>query len=142
MPKIIFKLSQSICVWLQKKCGFDWKLLQIIIFLLLRPIKRKLGLIFETVKKFARWRHKSKISKRTVRSIISPLFFCLRGCLGYQNNQYGQFCWFGLLFSNFLIDFDDICRGFFWVLYHFGWKTADQTNNLWDGKIVEGKKFW
>ena len=75
-------------------------------------IKRKLGLIFEKVKKFARWRHKSKISKRTVRSIISPLIFCLRRCLGYQNNQYGPFCGFGLLFSNFLIDFEDFCRGF------------------------------
>ena len=48
-----------------------------IYFLLLKPIKRNLGLILETMKKFARWHHKSDISKRNVKTIISPLLFRL-----------------------------------------------------------------
>ena len=75
-PKIPFKLTQSIHVALQKSCNFDWKLLKDL-FLTLKPIKGKLDFLLEIMKKIARWRHKSEISKRNVKTMISPLLFRL-----------------------------------------------------------------
>ena len=47
------------------------------IYFLAKPIKGKLGFILEIMKKIARWRHKSEISKRNVKTMISPLLFRL-----------------------------------------------------------------
>ena len=71
-----------------KKLRFWLTILTNIYFLLLKPIKRKLGFTLEIMKKFARWRHKSEISKRTVKTMISPLLLRLWGCLRCQKNQY------------------------------------------------------
>jgi hypothetical protein len=38
--------------------------------------------------KIARWRHKSKISKRNLKNNISPLLLLLWRCLGCQKKQY------------------------------------------------------
>jgi hypothetical protein len=60
-----------------KKLEFPLKIVEIIYFLTLKPIKGTLGFILEIMKKIARWRHKSLISKRNVKTMISPLLFCL-----------------------------------------------------------------
>ena len=60
-----------------KKLQFWLKIVKIIYFLTLKPIKGKLGFILEIMKKIARWRHKSEISKRNVKTMISPLIFHL-----------------------------------------------------------------
>ena len=60
-----------------KKLQFWLKIIKIICFLILKPIKGKLGFILKIMKKIARWRHKSKISKRNVKFMISPLLFRL-----------------------------------------------------------------
>ena len=72
LPKIPFKLTQSIQ------------------FLTLKPIKGTLGFILKMLKKIGRWRHKSEISKRNVKTMISPLLFCLLRWLGCQKKQYDQ----------------------------------------------------
>jgi hypothetical protein len=51
-------------------------------------MKGKLGYILKIMKKNARWRHKSEISKRNIKTNISPLLFLLWGCLGCQEKQY------------------------------------------------------
>ena len=51
LPKIPFKLTQSINVALQKNCNFWLKIVRIIYFLTLKPIKGKLGFILEIMKK-------------------------------------------------------------------------------------------
>ena len=111
-------------------------------FLILKPKKGKLRFIFEIIKKIARWHHKSEISKRTVKTMISPLILLFWGCLGWQNNQYdpllSPFFGFGLLFSsqnwinyenipkssNFLMGFDDFCR--FFKCYSFMSDRSEQ----------------
>ena len=70
LPKI-----NSCCT--SKKLEFWLKIVKIIQFLTLKPIKGTLGFILETMKKIARWRHKSEISKRNVKTMISPLLFRL-----------------------------------------------------------------
>ena len=86
LPKIPFKLTQSIHVAIQTSCNFDWNLL--IFFFTLNPIKGKLGFILEITKKIASWRHKLEISKRNIKIMISPLLFHLWGWLGCQKKQY------------------------------------------------------
>ena len=76
LPKIPFKLTQSIHVALQKTAILTKKC-QNIQFLTLKPIKETLGFILKIMKKIARWRHKSEISKRNVKTMISPLLFRL-----------------------------------------------------------------
>ena len=49
------------------------------------------------MKKIARWRHKSKISKTTVKTIIFPLSLCLWRCLCCQKNQSPVVGWAGVL---------------------------------------------
>ena len=71
-----------------KKLQFWLKIVKIIYLLTLKPIKGKLGFILEIMKKIARWRHKSEISKRNVKTMISPLLFCLLGWLGFQKKQF------------------------------------------------------
>ena len=63
-----------------KKLLFWLKIVKIIQFLTLKPIKGTLGIILKMLKKIARWRHKSEISKRNVKTMISPLLFRLH-CL-------------------------------------------------------------
>ena len=60
-----------------KKLLFWLKIVKIIQFLTLKPIKGTLGFILKILKKIARWRHKSEISKRNVKTMISPLLFRL-----------------------------------------------------------------
>jgi hypothetical protein len=48
----------------------------------------EIGLYFENNKKNARWRHKSEIKKRNLKTNISPLLLLLWGCLGCQKKQY------------------------------------------------------
>jgi hypothetical protein len=60
-----------------KKLEFRLKIVEVIYFLKLKPIKRTLGFILEIMKKNARWRHKSEISERNVKAMISPLLFRL-----------------------------------------------------------------
>ena len=60
-----------------KKLEFRLKFFKIIYFLLLKPIKGTLGFILEIMKKIARWRQKSEISKRYVKTMISLLSFRL-----------------------------------------------------------------
>ena len=60
-----------------KDLEFWLKIVKIICFLILKPIKGTLGFILEIMKKIARWRHKSEISKRNVKTMISPLLFRL-----------------------------------------------------------------
>ena len=60
-----------------KKLEFRLKVVKIIYFLTQKPIKGTLGFILEIMKKIARWRHKSEISKRNVKTMISPLLFRL-----------------------------------------------------------------
>ena len=55
---------------------------------MLKPMKGKLGYILKIIKKIARWRHKSEISKRNLKTNISPLLFLLWGHLGRQKKQY------------------------------------------------------
>ena len=52
-----------------KKLQFWLKIVKIIYFLTLKPIKGILGFILEIMKKIARWRHKSEISKRNVKTV-------------------------------------------------------------------------
>ena len=127
-----------------KKLWFWLKIVANIYFLLLKPIKRKLGLILEIMKKIARWRHKSEISKRSVKTMIH--YYCASGdALGVKRISMihlSSFCGFGLLFSsqNWInarniqkaVTFEWILMIFvvFKMLFHFGWKTADQTNKL------------
>jgi hypothetical protein len=60
-----------------KKLEYRLKIVKIIDFLTLKPIKGTLGFILEIMKKNARWRHKSEIHKRNLKTMISPLLFCL-----------------------------------------------------------------
>ena len=60
-----------------KKLLFWLKIVKIIQFLTLKPIKGTLGIILKMLKKIARWRHKSEISKRNVKTMIYPLLFRL-----------------------------------------------------------------
>jgi hypothetical protein len=60
-----------------KKVGILTEIVRIIYFLTLKPIKGTLDFILEIMKKNARWRHKSEISKRNVKTMISPLLFRL-----------------------------------------------------------------
>ena len=60
-----------------KKLGLWLKIVIIIQILTVKPIKGTLGFILEIMKKIARWRHKSEISKRNVKTMISPLLFRL-----------------------------------------------------------------
>ena len=71
-----------------KKLEFWLKIVKIIYFVTLKPIKGTLGFILEIMKKIARWRHKSEISKRNVKTMISPLLFRLYRWLGCQKKQY------------------------------------------------------
>ena len=65
-----------------KKLLFWLKIAKIIQFLTLQLIKGTLGFILKMLKKNANWRHKAEISKRNVKTTISPLLFCLKGWLG------------------------------------------------------------
>ena len=56
----------SCCTW--KKLEFWLKNVKINYFLTLKPIKGTLGFILEIMKKIARWRHKSEISKRNLKN--------------------------------------------------------------------------
>ena len=56
-----------------KKLQFWLKIVGIIYFLTLKPIKGKLGFSLEIMKKIARWPHKLEISKRNVKTMITPL---------------------------------------------------------------------
>ena len=56
-----------------KKFEFWLKIVKIIYFLMLKPIVLNFG----NNEKNARWRHKSEISKRNVKTMISPLLFRL-----------------------------------------------------------------
>ena len=60
-----------------KKLEFWLKIVNIIYFSTPKLIKGTLGFILEIMKKNARWRHKSGISKRNVKTMISPLLFRL-----------------------------------------------------------------
>jgi hypothetical protein len=60
-----------------KKVGISTENVKIIYFSTQKPIKGTLGFILEIMKKIARWRHKSEISKRNVKTMISPLLFRL-----------------------------------------------------------------
>ena len=60
-----------------KKLEFWLKIVNIIYFSTPKLIKGTLGFILEIMKKIARWRHKSEISKRNVKIMISPLLFRL-----------------------------------------------------------------
>ena len=71
-----------------KKLEFRLKYFKIIYFLLLKPIKGTLGFILEIMKKIARWRQKSEISKRYVKTMISLLSLHLQRWLGCQKKQY------------------------------------------------------
>ena len=77
LPKIPFILTQLIHVALQKKLQFWLKFFWIIYFSTLKPIKRTLGFILEPMKKIAKWCPKSEISKRIVKTMLSPLLFSL-----------------------------------------------------------------
>ena len=55
-----------------KKLQFWLKIVGIIYFLTLKPIKGKLGFSLEIMEKNTRWRHKSEISKRNAKTMISP----------------------------------------------------------------------
>jgi hypothetical protein len=54
-------------------------------------MKGKLSYVLKLIKKNARWRHKSEISKRNLKTNISPLLLLLWGCLGCQKKQYDPF---------------------------------------------------
>jgi hypothetical protein len=58
---------------------------------MLKPMKGKLGYILKIMKKNARWRHKSEISKRNLKTNISPLSLLLWECLWCQKKQYIKF---------------------------------------------------
>ena len=60
LPKIPFKLTQSSHVALQK-IEILTEIFKIIYFLTLKPKQGTLGFILETMKKIARWHHKSEI---------------------------------------------------------------------------------
>ena len=60
-----------------KNLEFQLKIVKLIYFLTLKPIKGTLVFILEKLKKIARWRHKSEISKKDVKTMISPLLFRL-----------------------------------------------------------------
>jgi hypothetical protein len=55
---------------------------------MLKPMKGKLGYILKIIIKNARWRHMLEISKRNLKTNISPLLLLLWGCLGFQKKQY------------------------------------------------------
>ena len=60
-----------------KKLEFWLKIVKVTYLLTQKLIKGTLGLILEIMKKIARWRHKSEISKRNVKTMISALLFHL-----------------------------------------------------------------
>ena len=47
------------------------------LFLTLKSIKGILGFVWDIITKIARWRHKSEISERNVKTMISTLLFLL-----------------------------------------------------------------
>ena len=75
--------SMYSCITL-KKLQF-W--LKIVWYIYLLMLKQMIGLYFENVKKNARWRHRSKILKRNLKTNISLLLFLLWGRLGRQKEQ-------------------------------------------------------
>ena len=62
---------------ISKQLLFWLKIVKIIHFLTLKPIRGTLGFILKMLKKIARWRHKSEISKRNVKTMMSPLLLHL-----------------------------------------------------------------
>ena len=99
-----------------KKLQFWQKIVKIIYFLTLKPI------LFWRYWKNDRWRHKSEISKRkvkTISTIIPPL-----GMVWVLKEAVWSTL-FQLIFHRILIFFVG-----FLMSFHFGWKTADQTNKL------------
>ena len=53
----------------------------------LEVIKETLGFILKIMKKIARWRHNQKISIKSMKTSISPLFLHFWGQHGYQKKQ-------------------------------------------------------
>ena len=53
----------------------------------LEVIKETLGFILKIMKKIARWRHNQKISIKSMKTEISPLFLHFWSQLGYQKKQ-------------------------------------------------------
>ena len=72
-----FQIDSMNSCSISKQLLFWLKIVKIIHFLTLKPIKGTLGFILEMLKKIARWRHKSEISKRNVKILTSPLLFHL-----------------------------------------------------------------
>jgi hypothetical protein len=56
---------------------FELKIVKIIYNSTQKPIEGTLGFTLKIMKKNARWRHKSEISKRNVKTMISLLLFRL-----------------------------------------------------------------
>ena len=54
---------------------------------ILEVIKETLGFILKIMKKIARWRHNQKISIKSMKTKISPLFLHFWSRLGYQKKQ-------------------------------------------------------
>ena len=58
-----------------KKLEFELKIVKIIYISTQKPIEGTLGFILEIMKKIARWHHKSEISKRKIKTMISTIIF-------------------------------------------------------------------
>ena len=58
------------------------------IFLAIKSLQGKLVFILKIMKKIAKWRNKSEISKQNVKTMKSPLLFHLWENLGCEKKQY------------------------------------------------------